>query len=213
MVRQTVLDEGNYRYKPNSSDASLDLSTYDFSALIFDCDGTLADTAPMHTHALQSALMAQNLQLDADWYGQRVGLSQGDLIQAYEREYGVVLEKDAFDIALAQCYASTEIKPRPIEFTVSVARSWYKKVPMAVASGGRRPIVMATLRDCELDHLFQTVVTIEDVKKGKPDPEIFLEAARRLRVPPSRCLVFEDSAEGLEAARRATMQALDVTRC
>lgn len=82
---------------------------------------------------------------------------------------------------------------------------------MAVASGGTREIVKATLLATNLLALFDTVVTIEDVQgRGKPAPDIFLEAARRLRVSPGECTVFEDSDEGIKAARLAGMTATDV---
>ena len=82
---------------------------------------------------------------------------------------------------------------------------------MAVASGGTREIIEATLLAVNLLDLFEAVVTIEDVQgRGKPAPDMFLEAARRLRVPPNECTVFEDSDEGIEAAYRAGMSATDV---
>jgi len=82
---------------------------------------------------------------------------------------------------------------------------------MAVASGGTREIVEATLLTTNLLRFFHAVVTIEDVQgRGKPAPDIFLEAARRLHVHAGQCTVFEDSDEGIEAARRAGMSATDV---
>ena len=85
---------------------------------------------------------------------------------------------------------------------------------MAVASGGTREIVEATLTAVKLLDLFDAVVTIEDVGgRGKPAPDMFLEAARRLHTPPDQCTVFEDSDEGIEAARLADMTATDVRLC
>jgi len=82
---------------------------------------------------------------------------------------------------------------------------------MSVASGRTREIVEVTLSAINLLDLFEAVVTIEDVQgRGKPAPDMFLEAAQRLRVPPNECTVFEDSDEGIEAARRAGMSATDV---
>ena len=81
---------------------------------------------------------------------------------------------------------------------------------MAVASNGNRSLVTASLERTNLLSLFDTVVTIDDVTQGKPAPDIFLEAARRLNVEPERCFIFEDSEEGLEAASRAKIPACDV---
>ena len=83
---------------------------------------------------------------------------------------------------------------------------------MAVASGGPAAIVIPTLEVTALRSLFDTVVTIEDVKRPKPDPDLFLEAAKRLNVAPAQCLVLEDSREGLEAAKRAGMRVIDVLK-
>ena len=99
---------------------------------------------------------------------------------------------------------------KEIPEVANLARYYRGVVPMAVASGGQRIFVEASLRACNLTELFDTIVTFNEVAEGKPSPALFLEAARRLRVEPERCLVLEDSVQGLEAASRATMQSIDV---
>lgn len=91
-----------------------------------------------------------------------------------------------------------------------IARRWHGRVPMAVASNGRRQNVEATLKAAKLLPLFDCIVAAEDVVHGKPQPEVFLEAARRMKVVPERCVVFEDSNEGLEAAHRVGMRGIDI---
>lgn len=93
-----------------------------------------------------------------------------------------------------------------IEPVVSLAREFSGKKPLAVASGGHRRIVMNTLRALGIVDLFQAIVCSEDYKLGKPAPDPFLEAAARLGVEPSRCLVFEDTSTGIAAAKAAGMQ-------
>ena len=94
---------------------------------------------------------------------------------------------------------------------VDVARRYHGRVPMAVASAGRREIVEDTLRATGIRDLFREIVTVEDVDgRTKPAPDLFLEAARRLGVDPERCTVFEDTDEGIEAAIRAGMSVTDV---
>ena len=83
---------------------------------------------------------------------------------------------------------------------------------MAIASGGHRELVEATLNALEIIDMFDTVVCAEDYERGKPAPDPFLEAARRLGVPPGDCLVFEDSPTGVEAARAAGMECVFVPR-
>lgn len=190
----------------------LDLSPYRFEALIFDCDGTLAITAPLHFRSLQGALAGQGLSVDEPWYLARLGLSRTPLFQAFERDYHAVLDHAAAAEASELIYASIVHEAQESTAVAEVARSHHGKVPMAVASGGQRFLVEATLRACGLFDLFDTIVTINDVGEGKPSPALFLEAAHRLRTAPELCLVFEDSDEGIEAAHRAGMPVIDVRR-
>jgi HAD superfamily hydrolase (TIGR01509 family) len=101
---------------------------------------------------------------------------------------------------------------RPIEKVVEVARVNLGKVPMAVASGGQRRTVERTLAQIGVLDWFSVVVTAEDTRRHKPEPDVFLEAARRLGVNPADCTVYEDTDLGLEAARRAGMKQVDVRK-
>jgi len=99
---------------------------------------------------------------------------------------------------------------QPIEPVVEIARRMFGVAPLAVASGGHRELVEATLSRLGIRSLFQAVVCAEDYVRGKPAPDPFLEAARRLGVPPAECLVFEDSPTGIESARAAGMESVFV---
>jgi len=100
----------------------------------------------------------------------------------------------------------------PIHAVVEVARSHFGKVPMAVASGGTQAIILQVLEQLKIRHLFQAVVTSEMVRKQKPAPDIFLEAARRIGVEPKFCRAYEDTDLGLQAIRAAGMEAVDVRK-
>jgi len=181
-----------------------------FSALIFDCDGTLAETAPLHYHACSKAMATFGAVMPRPWYLARLGLSLVGLMAAFEADFGVRLDPQAVRLAAVPFYAGGFDKVREITAVTAVARRYTGRVPLAVASSGNRDNVRNTLRALGLAGLFAAVVTIEDVGRGKPAPDLFLEAARRLRVPPAACVVFEDTDEGLQAARRAGMAAKDV---
>jgi beta-phosphoglucomutase-like phosphatase (HAD superfamily) len=99
-----------------------------------------------------------------------------------------------------------------ISFVADVARVWHGRVPMSVASNGVHENVEATLVSTKLRPLFDYVVTANDVQHGKPAPDVYLEAARRMQVAPAKCVVFEDSDEGLEAAHRAGMRGIDIRK-
>lgn len=188
----------------------LDLGRYRFTALIFDCDGTLADTAPSHFESLRQALAEQGLVLDRDWYFDRLGLSRIVLFRAYERAFGKTVDVRAAAVASERIYVGSERAIEEIGIVGEVVRRHHGRVPMAVASGGERVLVDKTLLSCGLAGCFDPIVTFDDVGQGKPSPAIFLEAARRLGTAPADCLVFEDSDEGVEAAHRAGMAVIDV---
>ena len=179
-------------------------------ALIFDCDGTLVDTPDLYAHAWQSAFEAAGLKMTADWYHERAGMSEHVLMDAYETGFGAVPDREKIVATMRQIVMQRLGEVREIPAVVEIARQYGGGKPMAVASGGPRSIVLASLRGTGLLPLFDAVVTIEDVAHAKPSPDLFIEAARRLQVPPGQCLVFEDSPQGLQAARNAGMEAIDV---
>jgi beta-phosphoglucomutase-like phosphatase (HAD superfamily) len=182
----------------------------DVGAIIFDCDGTLVDTPPLYARAWAAGLASSGVEMAADWYLARAGMSEYVLMDAFEAEHGVTLQRDAVVGRMRQAFVQGMAELREIEAVTAVARGNRGRRPMAVASGGSRAIVAGTLEITGLKPLFDTVVTLDDVGRAKPEPDLFLEAARRLGVAPGACLVFEDSREGLEAAHRAGMRAVDV---
>jgi HAD superfamily hydrolase (TIGR01509 family) len=103
-----------------------------------------------------------------------------------------------------------EIGTPPIEAVIDIARKYHGKVPLAVASSGNREHVMASLRECGILHLFDAVVTCEDITNPKPAPDIFLLAAERIGCDPTKCRGFEDADLGMQALWAAGMQAIDV---
>ena len=146
-----------------------------------------------------------------DWFVAHLGCSWPKIFEEYQKERGISLDAVLGLQEFNRAYRDAIDTLCEIEIVADVARRHFGRVPMAVASGGTGEIVEVTLLATNLLDLFEAIVTIEDVQgRGKPAPDMFLEAARRLRVPPNECTVFEDSDEGIEAARRAGMSATDV---
>jgi beta-phosphoglucomutase-like phosphatase (HAD superfamily) len=182
-----------------------------FDALVFDCDGTLVDSAAAHLYSIQQALAPLGLEMPPEWYRDRVGLGPDDLLDAYEADFKVQsLVRSDFYERVNEAYLGGVNLIQEIKVVADVAREWFGKVPMAVASNGVRRNVEATLIATRLRPLFYTIVTAADVKQAKPAPDVYLEAARRMRVKPERVVVFEDSDEGLQAARTAGMRSFDI---
>ncbi len=179
-------------------------------ALIFDCDGTLLKTPDLYALGWQSAFGAAGLKIDADWYHARAGMSEHVLMDEFEAERGVTLDRgqtvrDLRKAVLRQMHTVAEIPA-----IASIARKYHDRKPVAVASGGPKAIVIPALEAAGLLPLFKSVVTMDDVANAKPSPDLFLLAAENLAIPAKACLVFEDSPQGLLAAERAGMSAIDV---
>ncbi|WP_299482429.1 HAD family phosphatase [uncultured Roseibium sp.] len=179
-------------------------------ALIFDCDGTLLKTPDLYTVGWQYAFKKTGLDMDAGWYHERAGMSEHVLMDAFEAEKNMVLDRDRTVRDLRQYILENIHSVQEISKVASIARAKHRHMPMAVASGGSRQIVLASLEASGLLPLFDAIVTIDDVEHAKPAPDLFLEAASRLKTLPEACLVFEDSAQGLQAAANAGMTAIDV---
>lgn len=184
----------------------------DFDSVIFDCDGTLVDSMPLHFRAWRIALEASGATFEFDWrlFTSRAGMGLRETVVALNSQFSHVLDPE--EVVRAQRAAFEELLPElgVVLPVVEFARAQFQRVPLSVASGGEKRIVLRELAQTGIDHLFQTVICNEDVSKGKPDPEMFLECARSAGVPPSRCLVVEDGDIGVEAAMVAGMQCLRV---
>jgi len=184
-----------------------------FGALIFDWDGTLVDSLGTYRRALVRALQPLGVSLDAAWLAEHAGCSNRDLLRALQADFGHRFDLPAVLAADERGYLAGVGSVRAVPAVVAVARRHQGRVPLAVATGGRRALVEATLRATGLARLFDVLVTIEEVDRGKPAPDLFLLAAARLGVLPSACVAYEDSREGLAAAGTAGMRTVDVRAC
>lgn len=187
---------------------SLDIPEGDFAGYIFDCDGTLVDTMPLHFRAWERALKSAGLQgsLNEDLFYSLGGMPTRKVARVFADHYGLTIDVDRVFHEKEALFLDMQAEMKVIEPVVRFARGLHGRAPMSVASGGPRPVVKKTLELMGLDALFPVIVTPEDVSHGKPSPEMFLLAARRMGVPPERCLVFEDGQPGFEAATAAGMK-------
>ena len=165
---------------------------------------------PGHFAAWRDALALQDMELLEETFIANGGTPSRILIPRLAKEAGV-------DVDYAQALAKKEAlflegidQLQPIEPIVQIARENHGKLPMAVASGGTRTLVVKQLEQIKIIDWFDTIVTSEDTERGKPDPDVFLEAAKRLGVAPNFCCVYEDGDPGVEAARSAGMQCVDI---
>jgi beta-phosphoglucomutase family hydrolase len=182
----------------------------DPQALIFDCDGTLADTMPLHWRAWQTVTQRHGIQFTEERFYTLGGVPSRDILKTLRQEQGLSIDPLAVAKEKENAYLEWLCHVGPIEVVAGIARQYAGKVPLAVASGGTRRVIEMVLEHLSLRDLFAAVVTSEDVVNQKPAPDIFVEAARRLGVPPQFCRAYEDTDLGLQAIRAAGMEAVDV---
>jgi beta-phosphoglucomutase len=183
------------------------------AACIFDMDGVLIDSGAHHRSAWQALVKEVGARpADPDFWRCGIGRRSEDALP-------LILGRPIPDAELRQLaqrkrqlYAEfsrqgTQTVDGVVAFVGALAR---QRVPRAVGTSATRPDVDVLLGELGLLHRFEAIVTAEDVSRGKPDPQVYLEAARRLRIEPARCLVFEDSLSGIAAALAAGMRAVGV---
>ena len=180
--------------------------------LVFDCDGTLADTMPLHWHAWQLVTQRHNLHFPEDRFYATGGIPSRDILKLLAQEQGRSLDHIAVAHEKEEAYLPLLPQVEPVHAVLGIAKANHGKLPMAVASGGTQRIISMVLDHLKIRHLFDAIVTSEMVKNQKPAPDIFIEAARRIGVDPRFCRGYEDTDLGLQAIRAAGMEAVDVRK-
>jgi HAD superfamily hydrolase (TIGR01509 family) len=181
--------------------------TRDYGGYIFDCDGTLADSMPVHYRAWLAALAQHGASFAFDWqlFTSRAGMSLPNTVRELNLQFGTLLDPEAVAASQHAEYDKYLPSVAPIAEVVELARRVSATRPVSVASGSERRVVLRTLELLGLGQTFPVVITPADVEHGKPAPDMFLLAAERMGVRPAECVVFEDSLLGIEAANRAGM--------
>jgi beta-phosphoglucomutase family hydrolase len=190
----------------------LDIPRGDFAGYIFDLDGTLVDTMPLHYRAWDEAMRSVGLKcpLDEELFYSLGGVPTLKVAELIARHYGLTIDPHAVFEHKETMFRALQKDAKLIEPVVAFARTVAATHPVSVASGGPRDIVRGMLELVGLAPLFPVVVTPEDVIHGKPAPDMFLLAAKKMGVEPARCLVFEDAEPGMRAAVAAGMRYVKV---
>ena len=178
--------------------------------LIFDCDGTLADTMTIHTHSWQETMKHFGHDCPVDFLRPLRGIPAEEIVIYFNRTFGTDLNpKDVSDAKNRMSYDRLKTV-KPIMPVAKIALDYRGKLPMSVVSGGTHKNVLRTLEAIGMADFFEAVITADDALRPKPDPQMFIEAAKRMAVSPAVCEVFEDGDPGLQAARAAGMKFVDV---
>lgn len=181
-----------------------------FEAYLFDCDGTIADSMPLHYLAWRKALGEWNCDFDERLFYEWGGRPTTEIVATLNALRG--LSMPVQDVADRKEMLYYEFLPqlKVIPEVLEHIQAQHGRIPFAVVSGSTRESVEASLRSLNLLDRFDTLVCAGEYKNAKPAPDAFLMAAEKLRVKPEGCLVFEDTEMGIQAARAAGMASVKI---
>ena len=185
--------------------AALPIPDRAFRAYLFDLDGTVADSMPLHLRSWQQAVREAGGDFPLDLFWAWGGIPLTRTVEMLNERFGYGLDPAAVVHRKEQLYLTMLDDLKPVASVLPHVQAGYGRLPMAIVSGSPRLTITRTLDKLGLAHYFDTVVAMEDYTHGKPDPEPFLLAAQRLDVPPADCLVFEDADAGIHSAEAAGM--------
>jgi len=193
---------------------SLDILEREYEGYIFDCDGTLVNTMPLHYEAWKAALAEHGAVFDftEDMFYSHAGVAEVETVKVLNKQFGSTLDPEGLMETKMAIFNERLNEIQIVEPVVVVARALFGKAPMAVASGSEEITVRRCLEITGLLPMFPVIVTPIDVTHGKPAPDMFLLAAEKLGVDPTKCVVFEDGMSGVRGAKAAGMDVVWVER-
>jgi HAD superfamily hydrolase (TIGR01509 family) len=183
-----------------------------FKAYLFDCDGTIADSMPLHYIAWSKALAEHRCEFSEDLFYDWGGVSVAEVIQRLNEQQGLNMSVEEVSNRKESFYLENLPQLKAIPEVLEVIEANYGRIPFAVVSGSTRESVTASLATLNLVDRFDALVCAGEYEKGKPDPEAFVIAAAKLGVAPESCLVFEDAAMGIQAAAAAGMASVKIAQ-
>ena len=181
-----------------------------FEAYLFDCDGTIVDSMPLHYIAWKKALAEWNCTFDEQLFYAWGGTPTAEVISLLNKRQGLSMPIEAVATRKEDLYLERLSQLKAIPEVVEHIEAQYGRIPFAVVSGNTRVSVSASLLSVKLLDKFDVLVCAGDYIRGKPDPESYLLAAAKLGVAPETCLVFEDADMGIQAADAAGMASVKI---
>jgi HAD superfamily hydrolase (TIGR01509 family) len=188
----------------------LEIPSGPFGAFLFDCDGTIADSMPLHYVAWRKALAPWNCDYAEELHYAWGGRPTPEIISALNARDGLAMPVEATAQHKEEYYYELLHQLQPVAEVLEIIRAEYGRIPFAVVSGSNRESVLKSLEAIGLAGVFPVVVSSEEYERPKPAPDAYLVAAARLGVAAADCLVFEDTEIGIQAAVAAGMKAVRV---
>ena len=180
-------------------------------ALIFDLDGTLADTMPVHFWAYKNILVDFGIEFTPEIFATLAGIPAVDTIKKLNEMFETDMDPEKIGHYKEAEYEKIMHKMKPVVPVVALAKKYHGKLPMAIGTGGYQRLAWKTMNILGLNKYFDILVSAEDVLNPKPAPDTFLKCAELLGIDPADCEVFEDGEPGIKAANAAGMIATLVT--
>ena len=178
--------------------------------LIFDMDGTLADSMPIHFKAWKLTAIENGFEYTEKQFLDTAGMPTLKIVPLINKELGLSLDPVEFSRRKEELFLENIGDLKLIEPVADIVRKYHNILPMSIGTGGKKEIAELTLKMLGFDKYFDIIVSAEDVENHKPYPDTFLKCAELMNVPPEFCQVFEDGEMGLIAAERAGMIVTDV---
>jgi HAD superfamily hydrolase (TIGR01509 family) len=183
-----------------------------FKAYLFDCDGTIADSMPLHYVAWNKALSKWGCEFSEELFYAWGGMPVAEIIATLNKQQGLTMPVEDVSKLKEALYYEVLPELKAVPEVLEHIEASHGHIPFAVVSGSTRESVTASLKLLGVLDKFDTLVCAGDYTKSKPDPEPFLIAAERLGVAPEDCLVFEDTEMGIQAATAAGMASVKIAQ-
>lgn len=184
----------------------ISMSAGNYKAMLYDCDGTLADNMQAHKDTYVQVAMQQNVSINPQIIDDFAGLPIPAVVEEINKQYQSTFDPIDFEKLKSELFFTNIHTTKPIDFVVDHLKASAGNYRIGVVSGGSRKMITKTLEVLGIDHLVEVLVCAGDTERGKPFPDPFLKAAELLGVSPAECIVFEDGEAGTNAATAAGMQ-------
>ncbi len=178
--------------------------------LIFDLDGTLVDSMPLHFEAWQEVCVKIGFDFTPEFFYAHAGMSSDKIFAEIKDIIHGDFDPDALSDEKEKLYESKIPKLTLIEPVFKIVKEYYKKLPMSIGTGSPSGHSWKAMKAMGLDKYFTIVVGKEEITRPKPAPDTFLRCAEKMGVDPQYCQVFEDGDFGIQAAKNAGMMATDI---
>ncbi len=182
----------------------------EFKAYLFDCDGTICDSMPLHYIAWKTVLSEWNCEFSEDLFYAWGGMPVTEIIASLNDRHGLAMPVDHIQRRKEEMFYANLPLMKPVPEVLEHIHAQHGQIPFAVVSGSTHESVRASLSTLNLLDRFETLVCAGDYMRSKPHPEPYLMAAERLGIAPEECLVFEDTDMGIESATAAGMASVKV---